>query len=185
GVLADPVAAVASYREALVVHPEDHRLLHRCLDIHVERKEWPQALAVLAELAAVEKVATVRARYRHAAAMIRLEELGEPEAARAALVAALDDDPTHAESASALETLLCERGAWQELANHHYRMLSHLGTDGAVGERLRRWSALGELCLERLGDRAAGLLALEAAANLAPTDLLRQQRLAQLLDDAG
>jgi len=186
--LGEPEQALRAWREALAFAADSHRLLHKCLDLHVERKQWPEALATLERLAAIEKVAEVRARYRHAAAMICLEEQGDRAQAERLLAAALEDDSGHGQSAQALEGLLSERADWEALANHYYRLLTHFGEGSGEARRaqqLRLWSALGELCLGRLNDRARALVALEAAANLDPTDRARQERLARLFEDTG
>src|SRR6185295_8668374 len=99
-----------------------------------------------------EKTAAARAKYRHAAGLICRDELGRPEQAAKLLSEALDDDPSAERSAEALETLLRERQEWKELARFYRKTLKRLGSessgpdgDGKNGERLRVWSALGEL----------------------------------------
>jgi tetratricopeptide (TPR) repeat protein len=180
--------ALDAYREALDLKPEDQRLLHKCLDIHVEQKQWAQAVEMLERLIGVEKVAQVRSKYRHAAGLICRDELGQPEQASKLLGEALDDDPTSERSAEALEQLLRERQEWKDLARFYRKAIKRLGGetgDGKNGERLRVWSALGELCLDKLGERESAMAALEVALTLDRNNMKRHEQLAELYVTAG
>jgi tetratricopeptide (TPR) repeat protein len=189
--LGDSARAVATWREALALRPDDHKLLHKCLDVHVEDRAWPQALELLEQLIAVEKVATVRAKYRHAAGLICRDELGRTADAAAQLSAALDDDPTLARSAKSLERLYRDRQEWKELARFYRKALKRLGpespgdADGCNGERLRVWSALADVCQVQLGEPASALAALEVALVFDRDNLERHKRLADLYVQAG
>src|SRR6185503_18673943 len=144
----DPPSAVGAYREALEIRPDDHKLLHKSLDVYVEQKQWAQGMEMLERLIAVEKSAAVRAKYRHAAGLICRDELGKPDQAARLLTEALDDDPTLERSAEALEELYNERQEWKELARFYRKALKRIGpetggnSDGKNPERLRLWSAL-------------------------------------------
>lgn len=189
--LEDPQAAVGAYREALELKSDDHKLLHKCLDVYVEQKAWAQALEMLERLIAIEKVAGVRAKYRHAAGLIARDELGRPEQAAKLLNEALDDDPGLTRSAQALEELYKERQDWKELARFYRRALKRIGPaapgqdDGQDEERLRLWSGLGEVCLDKLGERASALAALEVALTLDRGNMDRHKQLADLYVQAG
>jgi tetratricopeptide (TPR) repeat protein len=186
--LSAPAKALGSYREALEIKPEDQRLLHKCLEIYVEQKQWAQAVEMLERLIGVEKVATVRAKYRHAAGLICRDELGRPDQASKLLTEALDDDPNADRSAEALETLLRDRQEWKDLARFYRRALKRIGgetSDGKNGERLRLWSALGEVCLDKLGERETAVTALEVALTFDRANLKRHEQLADLYLQAG
>jgi tetratricopeptide (TPR) repeat protein len=180
--------ALDSYREALEQRPEDKLLLHKCLDIYVEQKQWAQAVEMLERLIGAEKNAPARAKYRHAAGMICRDELGQTEQAAKLLGEALDDDPNAAGSAEALETLLTDRQEWKELARFYRKSIKRLGgeaSDGKNGERLRVWSALGELCLDKLSERESAIAALEVALTLDRANPKRHEQLAELYLAAG
>ena len=183
--------AVSAWREGLELRPEDHKLLHKCLDAYVEDKAWPQALEMLERLIAVEKSATVRAKYRHAAGLICRDELGRAGEAAAQLSAALDDDATLERSSEALEELYTDRQEWKELARFYRKALKRLGTesagdaDGKNGERLRIWTALGDVCLSKLGEHESALAAMEVALTLDRGNLERRKVLADLYVQAG
>ena len=190
--LEDPPLAVGAYREALELRPDDHKLLHKCLDVYVEQKAWAQGLEMLERLIAAEKSPTVRAKYRHAAGLICRDELGRPEEAAKLLIEALDDDQTLERSAQALEELFNERQEWKELARFYRKELKRIGPETSDGqkdpknaERLRLWSALGEVCLDKLGERESALAALEVALTLDRNNLDRHKQLADLYVQAG
>ncbi|MFI5289755.1 MAG: tetratricopeptide repeat protein, partial [Polyangia bacterium] len=189
--LEDPPSAVGAYREALELRPDDHKLLHKSLDVYVEQKQWAQGMEMLERLIAVEKSAAVRAKYRHAAGLICRDELGKPDQAARLLTEALDDDPGLERSAEALEELYNERQEWKELARFYRKALKRIGpetpgnNDGKNGERLRLWSALGEVCLDKLGERESALAALEVALTFDRGNLDRHKQLADLYVQAG
>jgi tetratricopeptide (TPR) repeat protein len=189
--LESPPLAVGAYREALEMRPDHQRLMHKCLDVYVEQKAWSNGLEMLERLIAIEKNASVRAKYRHAAGLICRDELGKTEQAAKLLSESLEDDWTLERSAVALEELLKERQDWKELARFFRKALKRLGpetpgnSDGKNGERLRIWSTLGEVCLDKLGERESALAALEVALTFEPGNLDRHKQLADLYVQAG
>jgi tetratricopeptide (TPR) repeat protein len=191
GKLNDHAQALASWREALLLRQDDHKLLHKCLDVYVEDKAWPQALEMLEQLIAIETRPNVRAKYRHAAGLISRDELGRPADAATHLALALEDDAAHLRSAQALEELYKELEDWKELARFYRKTLKRLGpesagdADGQNGERLRVWSAIAELCLNQLGDKHSAVAALEAALVFDRDNLERHKQLADVYVQAG
>jgi len=186
--LSDRVQALSSYREALELRPEEKKFLHKCLDIYSEDKQWPQAVEMLERLIEIEKSPTMRAKYRHAGGLICRDELGRSEQAAKMLSEALDDDPTMDRSAESLEELLKERQEWKELARFYRKQLKRIGPetgDGRNDERLRLWSATGELYLDKLGERESALAALEVALSFDRNNIDRHKQLADLYIEAG
>lgn len=180
--------AISAYREALEIRPEERRLLHRCLDRYVEQKSWPNALEMLERLIGIEKEVPVRAKYKLAAAQLSRDELGRPEAAAKLFSEALDDDASLPGAGEELEALLRERQEWKDLARFYRRTLKRLGAetgDGKNGERLRVWSALGQICLEQLGERESAIAALEVALSFDKGNLERTKQLADLYLEGG
>jgi tetratricopeptide (TPR) repeat protein len=189
--LGDAQRAVGAWAEALELQPDDHRLLHKCLDAFVEDRAWPQALDMLERLIAAEKLDSVRAKYHYTAGLILRDELKNAPAAATHLRAALDDDPELERSARALEEVLKALGEWNELGRLYRRRLKTLGPespddgDGKNHERLRIWSDLGVLCQRTLGEPRAALAAFEAALSFDRDSLERHKQLADLYLEAG
>jgi tetratricopeptide (TPR) repeat protein len=192
--LRDRAGATAAWREALQLRWDDHRLLHKCLDAYVEEGLWMEALEMLDRLIAVEREPQVRARYRLTAGLIWRDELQRGGAAIAHLRAALEDEPGLERAQGALEQQLATEGEHKELARFYRALLKRLGpesagdADGKNHERLRVWTALGELCRDKLGDLESAAAALEVALALCGDgrDNLEQlKRLADLYVQAG
>nr|HEX4314905.1 tetratricopeptide repeat protein [Kofleriaceae bacterium] len=162
--LADRAMAREMYREALVHRPGDHILLTKFLGLVADDGDWSYSLDLVRRLIDTEEDAAVRAKYRHAGAMIARDELQQPEVAVELLGAAVEDDPASFAAADELERMLGSDAA----VAFYYRRLEHVRErEGRDGERLRLWDRLAACCLAlgRVDDAAA---ALEVAFALAP-----------------
>ncbi len=178
--LGDRATAREMYREALQHRPGDHLLLTKFLNLVAEDGDWSYSLDLVHRLIDTEKDPKLRARYRHLAAQISRDELDDREQAAALLSQAVDDDPAAFGPADELEALLDRAEDQDELARFYYRRLDHVRQDeGRPGERLRLWDRLADLCIQ-LGRHDDAVVAFEVALSLAPDDLERRQRLADL-----
>ncbi|HVK84955.1 MAG TPA: tetratricopeptide repeat protein [Kofleriaceae bacterium] len=178
--LGDNATAREMYREALAHRPGDHLLLTKFLGLVTEDGDWSYSLDVIQRLVDTEADPKVRARYRHLAGMIARDELDDYDRAIELLTAAVTDDPLGFAAADELEALIAGSGDADALIRFYYQRLEHVRTEeGRAGERLRLWDQLGELCLqlERTDD---AITAFEVALTLAPDDLARRQRMADL-----
>jgi tetratricopeptide (TPR) repeat protein len=181
--MGDRGAAREMYREAITYRPGDHLLLTKFLELVAEDGDWSYSLDVVQKLVDTEQDPRVRARYRHLAAQIARDELDDPERAKELMTHALEEDPFAFAIADELEQLLRK----DDLAAFYARRLEHLrGQEdvGRAGEHLRLWDKLAALSLEvgRIDDAIA---ALEVARTLAPHDLDRLLRLADLTYATG
>jgi len=178
--LDDRATAREMYREALAHRPGDHLLLTKFLGLVTEDGDWSYSIDVIQRLIDTETDRKVRARYRHLAGMIARDELDDHEMAVAWLSDAVEDEPLGFTVADELEQLLASSPDADALIRYYYRRLEHVRTEeGRTGERLRLWDQLGELCLQ-LGRAEDAVTAFEVGLTLAPDDLDRQQRLADL-----
>ncbi|MDW8283151.1 MAG: tetratricopeptide repeat protein [Myxococcales bacterium] len=189
--LADPQGALSAYREGLALRPDSHLLLHKCLDLLSEQKDWPGVVEILETLVGLEQNPRRRARYRQTMALVARDELKDAARAMAQFQAALDDDPTLERCAVDLEKLALEQQDWPTLARFYRRKIKQLGPDGEGqsreqrAERLRLWTALGEVCLKHLGELESALAAFEVTAALDPDNIERHRLLAGLYVQAG
>jgi tetratricopeptide (TPR) repeat protein len=179
--LGDRLAARDMYREALAHKPGDHLLLTKFLELVTEDGDWSYSLDVVQKLVDTEQDPTVRARYRHLAAMIARDELDDHERATALLDKAIEDHHHAFAAADDLESLLGGGNDRDALVRFYYRRLEQVRTEeGRAGERLRLWDRLGEMSLD-LGNHEDALVAFEVALELATTDQhARRLRLTEL-----
>lgn len=183
--LGDPSTAREMYREALAHRPGDHLLLTKFLGLVTEDGDWSYAIDVVGRLIDTEADPKVRARYRHLAAMIARDELSDHERSSELFEQALADDPLSFPAADELEALLASQPDREALVRFYYQRLEQVRTtEGREGERLRLWDRLGELCVQ-LGRSDDAIAAFEVALSLAPDDVERRERVAELLTDAG
>lgn len=176
-----------AYHSALLITPDDHLLLHRCLAFAVEDKEWDISLEYLDHLIETESDPSVRARYRSTTAHLHEEELGDLETATRMLWAAADEAPKDLSVLRRLATILRAQKSWQELLDCTSRLLAALrDTPGlSADEHASAWIDLANLCSEHLGDRETALCALEVAVGLLPKNLENRERLAKLYQEDG
>ncbi|MBA3454658.1 MAG: tetratricopeptide repeat protein [Deltaproteobacteria bacterium] len=178
--LGDRATAREMYLEALAHRPGDHLLLTKFLGLVTEDGDWSYSIDVIQRLIDTESDRKVRARYRHLAGMIARDELEDHEMAVAWLSDALEDEPLGFTVADELEQLLASSPDADSLIRFYYRRLEHVRTEeGRTGERLRLWDQLGELCLQ-LNRPDDAVTAFEVGQSLAPDDIARRQRLADL-----
>lgn len=188
--LSDTDAALAVYGEALAVRADSRSLLHKCLEIHVQRKDWPRALEALARLTELEQVASVRARLRYTRAVIQLDEMHDAAAAIELLTEAEGDDPLP-RITQKLEELLVQNERWKELQRFYRRVIKRFpeaaetDTPEQRTERQRVWGALADVSLHKLGEAALGLQALEVTVAFDKDNVARNEQLADLYVEAG
>jgi tetratricopeptide (TPR) repeat protein len=179
---ADRDAALAAYRQALLIQPDSHRLLHRCLDLHAEAEDWDEALEILQRLIEVEQEPSVRARYRYTIATIHHEKQDRSPDALSSLYQALADEPRLLHASRLVEDILTRAEDWGALRHHYYEQLQRLETAGDTmrAECVRLWTRLGELCRDRFDDRAGALASWQVAAHLQPEEPAHHAALAAL-----
>jgi len=174
-----------AYHSALLITPNDHLLLHRCLAFAVEDKEWDVSLEYLDNLIKTETDPSVRARYRSTTAHLHEEELGDIDTAMRMLWAAADEAPRDLSILRRLGTLLRAKGDWQGLLDCSSKLLAALRDAPGLSaeEHATAWIDLADLCAQHLDDRETALCALEVAVGLMPKSLAYRERLAALYQE--
>ncbi len=146
--------------------PKDPAALRTLAALEEALERWDSASSSLRRLVALEEgQAGLETALRLAVACERAGRLGD---ARGALERALVVAPQERAIRERLERVYEATGAWHELAN---LALEDARASGDVAERFAHLRRSGELLLERAGDPAAALQALEEARALRPGDL--------------
>ncbi|MFO0572725.1 MAG: tetratricopeptide repeat protein [Polyangia bacterium] len=190
GPLGQPEDAIAAYKDGLALMPGSLTILHKLLEVYGASRMWAEAAGVLEDLVEGEKKESRRARFKQTAALIYRDELGDLPRALKLFHSALDDDSSLVKCLDAIEALATELDDPKELLRAYQRKIKALGPDGADtpkqrAERLRLWTALSRLCLQRLGDPQTGLAAFEVTVALEPANLDRQRQLAAIYSALG
>jgi tetratricopeptide (TPR) repeat protein len=171
-----------AYQSALLLKPDDHLLLHRCLAIAIENSKWDESLEYLEHLIKTEDDVAVRARYRSTMAHLFEEELGELDVAIELLWQATKEAPKNQSILRRLATHLRTKEDWQGLLNCSSLLLAALRDDPEVtpAQHASAWIDLADLCSEHLDDRQTAICALEVAVGLQPKSIDFRDRLARL-----
>jgi predicted Zn-dependent protease len=161
----DAEGARAILVELLKDDPKDCAALRTLASLEAGLERWDAASAALKRLVGLEEAeGTVDTALRLADACERAGRPGDARGAleRARIVAPLDRTVRHR-----LERLYDQLGAWHELAD---LVLEDARASGDVADRFQLLLRAGSLLLERAGDPAAGIEALEEARALRPLD---------------
>ncbi len=190
GPLGSPQEGIAYYKEALQLQPDSLAVLHKLLAVYSDNQLWVEAADILDTLVQGEKNERRRARFKQTAALIYRDKLQQLPRAIALFHGALDDDATLTPCLDAIEALAVELDDPRELIKAYQRKISSLGPKGsdtpkARAERMRLWTEISKLCIQRLGDLDTGTTAFEVTLDLDPQNLDRHRQLASIYASAG
>ncbi len=171
-----------AYQSALLLNPDDHLLLHRCLAISIEQRKWDESLEYLEHLIKTEEDVAVRARYRSTMAHLFEEELGDIDVAIDLLWQATREAPKNQSILRRLAAHLRTKEDWQGLLDCSSQLLVALRDDPEVTSAVHAsaWIDLADLCSEQLDDKQTAICALEVATGLLPNSIDYRDRLAKL-----
>lgn len=180
--LHDPHKAVIAYQKALELRPREPAVLHRLLDLYTERKQWPEAVAIVDQVVEVEIDATRRSRYNYTAAVVLRDELSSVDAALERFDRVLADDPGMLKAFQAIDTIMTQRKDWKALERAYRKMINRLPPAADPALRMMLWTNLAEIYRSRLVDFRAAVKAFEVAAALDPGNMDRYLLLAELYE---
>ena len=179
----DPQRAIAAYRAALEIWPDERSIMHRLLELLSETKQWKQSVALLVKLAE-QTEDEYRAPYYVAAGNILAEELHAPGEAVDIYERALDADPNDLKTFERIDTLVTAARDWKTQERTFRRQIKRMGTTDVAPEKrpalLALWNGLGEIYRSRLKDFPSAIAAFEVAADLDPESSERRKILAEL-----
>lgn len=190
GVLSDPQAALASYAQGLELQPNSPTLMHKQFEVVCAQGQWKEAVPILDKLFAVEKSTMRKARFKQTAALICRDQLQDLPQALQYFHAALDEDATLAKCMDAIVDLATKLDSPREQVKAYQRKIKLMGPDTGDtpklrAERLRLWTEIARLCIQRLGDLQTGMAAFEVTVALDPQNQDRLRQLAAIYATAG
>jgi tetratricopeptide (TPR) repeat protein len=178
--LNDPSYAAKSYLTALGERPNDRRVLNKLMQLYSAEKDWDRLVKVVLKLADFVDDDKQKAKYLHTAGRIAWKEMGDPKLGSQLLGRAMELDPdndnavkdgvdvhTAANNADALKDALKRQVKLASDAGDHPQMLRSLTT-------------LAELYLRRFKRLDQAIAVYEAAQEIDPDDVDRQEILARL-----
>jgi tetratricopeptide (TPR) repeat protein len=183
----DPQRAIAAYRAALEVWPDERSIMHRMLELLTETKQWKASVQVLLRLADLADPGE-RNPYFVAAGNILAEEAKLPAEAIEAYEQALDADPNDLKTFERIDTLVTGVRDWKTQTRSYRRQIKRMGNDVPPERRpalLTLWHGLGEIYRTRLHDFAAASAAFEVAVGMDPDTIERRRILAELYRLSG
>ncbi len=190
GPLGAPEVAISTYKDALQLQPDSLTVLHKLLAVYSENKLWAEAAEVLETLTQSEKNERRRARFKQTAALIYRDELRELPRALGLYYSALEDDASLTRVLESIEAIAQELDDPRELVKVYQRKIKQLGPDAtdtpkARAERLRLWTEIARICIQRLSDLPTGTAAFEVTVALDGQNLDRRRQLASIYASAG
>ncbi|HEY7375473.1 MAG TPA: tetratricopeptide repeat protein, partial [Polyangia bacterium] len=178
----DPQRAIAAYRAALEIWPDERSIMHRLLELLSETKQWKLSVQLLLKLAE-QTEEPYRAPYFVAAGNILAEELHAPGEAVDVYERALDADPNDLKTFERIDAMVTAARDWKTQERTYRRQIKRMGPDVAPEKRpasLALWHGLGEIYRTRLKDFPSAIAAFEVAAGLDPESTERRRILAEL-----
>jgi tetratricopeptide (TPR) repeat protein len=183
----DPQRAIAAYRAALEIWPDERSIMHRLLELLSETKQWKLSVQLLLKLAE-QTEEPYRAPYFVAAGNILADELHAPGEAVEVYERALDADPNDLKTFERIDGLVTAARDWKTQERTYRRQIKRMGADVAPDKRpavLALWHGLGEIYRTRLKDYPSAIAAFEVAAGLDPESTERRRILSELYRLAG
>ncbi len=180
--LGDAARALALYREALSIDPDDEVAGEAAVEILGTRFDWNGVVQLWTDRAERSREAKKRALYYRQAGLVSKARLGDPYRAATCYRSALVMDPDDAEAAAGAEEALeaCEK--WDELASFRAARAARAGTPA---ERTRSLIAAAVVARDKLQDGAQALDLFKRASVESPTDPVPVDAAAQILGGLG
>jgi tetratricopeptide (TPR) repeat protein len=183
--LNDPEQAVAAYHEALDVQPYSKSALVKLLEIHIKSEAFGEAINVLQHLINIEENAQKKASFTFTIATIYRQHLNEPDASLEYYEQTLDLNAEKLEAFRAVDEVLTQKKAWEELEKAYRRMVNRVRGKGMKEIELTLYRGLGEIYRSRLKKLDLATSSFEMAVKLKMDDVHLHEILAQLYEVQG
>jgi hypothetical protein len=177
-----PRTRAESYEKIASRESENRDVLVRLLDIYRDERRWPEALATVDRLAALETIKSHRSRYHYASGVLLRDELARPDLALSRFEAALDDDPSHLKAFGAIDEYCTQHREWPRLERAYRKMIARATTGSQPGLLKMLWCNLGEVYRSRMGNLKSASVAYEMATKIDPNDAKLHTILAELYE---
>ncbi len=178
--LKDSTRAAKSLVAALEERPDDRRVLTRLMRLYSEEKDWSKLIEVVVRLAESIDDSKQKAKYIHTAAGIAFREVHDLEQSLALLGRVLELDPENRKAALELIEVHEANGNWEDVAELLNGQLERAEKNEDLALRLQLHDRLAKVFSDKLERVDAAVAELEKARELAPEDLSRVEKLAEI-----
>ena len=184
----DRQSAMDWYRNALSSAPDNKVAAVALLEFHIGRREFKEAVRLLAHLAKREQTREKRSRWLMSIAAIYAEEFKDMRKARDFYERVLDADPSNLEAFQGLDSMLAEAGQWKELERSYRRMIQRVTkhSDKSSDDKRSRkllfmlYRNLGEIYRKHMERPEYAISSYELALTFSPADANTRLTLAKL-----
>ena len=176
---------IEALEEALDLEPQDHKLLHRLLDLYGRTQNWERMVDVLQRIADLELSPERKSRYLYTMAQLYRDKLEDQMRAVDLFNDALDLNPGYLEAFERINKILTALREWKQLERAYRKMLHRVAGKGNTDLEHSLWHALGLIYRDRLTDSNASIEAFRMASRLKPDDPQEHLILAELFEAAG
>ncbi|MCW5832758.1 MAG: hypothetical protein KIS78_10140 [Labilithrix sp.] len=183
--IGEDALAAEVYESARELAPGDLPILHKLLALYQKDKRWASLFDVLRSIAEVDADPHRRAKTLFTMGQIASAELLDRGTAIELFDRTLDVDPSQLEAFERIARILTEAKDWQGLERMYRKMILRAGARGDAKLGALLGKQLGVVYRDRIGDPAAAVPVVQAAAALRPDDEEAQAMLRELLSRTG
>jgi len=176
---------IEALEEALDLEPQDHKLLHRLLELYGQSHQWERMVEILQRIADLEMQPNRKSRYLYTMAQLYRDKLEDQNRAVDLFNEALDLDPGYLEAFERINKILTAQKEWKQLERAFRKMLHRVAGKGNTDLEHNLWHNLGVIYRDRLGDHNASVEAFKMASRLVPENAQEHEILAQLYEQGG
>jgi tetratricopeptide (TPR) repeat protein len=176
---------IEALEEALDLEPQDHKLLHRLLDLYGKSQQWERMVDILQRIADLELQPERKSRYLYTMAQLYRDKLEDQMRAVDLFNEALDLNPGYLEAFERINKILTGMKEWSQLERAYRKMLHRVAGKGNTDLEYNLWHALGLIYRDRLQERTKATEAFRMASRIKPDDAQEHLILAELFEGGG
>lgn len=176
----NPAKAVESFKEALELDPNNHRILHKVLKLYQDTNQWPETIETIERIAALDERAVAKSKYYYTIGAILRDKMQDTEAALNKFNEALDHDPTNLKAFESIDKMVTQKKDWKQLERAYRKMLHRVSGKGDDALEFNLWHALGVIYRDRMKNGENAVEAFKIASSKQPDNIQEHQILAEL-----
>src|SRR5262249_11772975 len=143
---------VEALEEALDLDPQDHKLLHKLLELYQRTQQWERMVDILQRIADMEMQPNRKSRYLNTMGQLYRDRLDNQQRAGELFNEPLDLAPGFLDAFERINKILTPLKEWKQLERAYRKMLHRVAGKGNVELEYSLWHALGLIYRDRLAD---------------------------------